>query len=303
MTTRPTATPATSLDPDLLDGVTSIANLAIEKAIAATEPTVLNQHGAAFLVPSGYELKVLDMRAHRDPTPPPHRAGRHAFVGVASLASYVNRYKTDATLGYVRDLNGRGATALTSDVEIANYVLDDHPADDAATGFREHIATLVLRPTAAARRWGSALAAKTIDQELLLDLVVDGIAEIAEPDGATLRDLVSDLHAIRTSSARSVLRTGGQATVEVADNVSLHSGTGTKVTIPEQITIVFTPYAVVRLAAPITLVLNVKPKVGKDEKVSFTLEAPALDDELARVVADIAGQLEDHTDLTPMWQP
>ena len=49
--------------------------------------------------------------------------------------------------------------------------------------------------------------------------------------------------------------------------------------------------------------LNVKPKVGKDEKVSFTLEAPALDDELARVVADIAGQLEDHTDLTPMWQP
>ena len=244
MTTRPTATPATSLDPDLLDGVTSIANpRSRRRSPPRNRPCSTSTAQRSSCRPD--TSSRCSTCAHRDPT-------RHRTVPAARSSasrrspSYVNRYKTDATLGYVRDLNGRGATALTSDVEIANYVLDDHPADDAATGFREHIATLVLRPTAAARRWGSALAAKMIDQERLLDLVVDGIAEIAEPDGATLRDLVSDLHAIRTSSARSVLRTGGQATVEVADNVSLHSGTGTKVTIPEQITIVFTPYAVVR---------------------------------------------------------
>lgn len=274
--------------------------LAIENALHAVDPIDHGDHGRAYLVPDGYTLLLEDVRDMSDPVAPPLRMGTSKYVGVRSLAAYVNRYKTDATLGYIFDLNGQGPRSLLTDITIARYQLDDHPVD--GTGHRLHAAELVLRPTTAARRWASALAAPQLDQEQLLDLVVDGIGEIADPDGATLRDLVADLHAIRTTSARSVIRTGGQATVELTENVALHSGTGTQVTVPETITIVFAPYAGLAVLG-VQLTVSVKPRVTKDEKVVFKLDAPALDDEIARVVGDVAGQLAEATGIEPMWQP
>lgn len=276
-----------------------VVETAVRNAVTATDPVEVGEHGLAFLVPEGYTLTRLDRRELSDPTVPHHRAGHFKFVGVESIAHYVNRYKTDDSLGYIRDLNGAGTSVLCTDVPIADYILDDHPTT--TTAFRDHKATLVLRPTAAARRWGAALAAATLGQDQLLDLVVDGIAEIATPDGATLRDLVADLHAIRTTSARSVIRTGGQATVETADNVTLHGGTGNQVTIPEKITVTFQPYA--GIDTHIVLDIAIKPKIGTDEKVKFTLDAPGLDEQIATTLTTVRAALDEWTEITPLWIP
>jgi hypothetical protein len=295
-TTEPTWTPAEvsyAITPDVVD-------TAVRNAVAATEPTAVGDYGTAFLVPEGFTLTRIDVRDSSDPLPPHHIAHYTALVGVESFAAYVNRYRTENTLGYLRDPIGLGPAALTSDQRIGHYVLDDHPTDG-RTAFRDHIVTLVLRPTAAARRWGKALAADHVDQETLLDLVVDGIAEIATPDGAVLRDLVADLHAIRTTSARSVIRTGGQATVEVADNVTLHAGTGNQVTVPESMTVVFQPYAGVD--SHITLPIKIKPRITRDERVHFLLDAPALDDQLAATIRQVRAELDELTEITPMWVP
>ena len=132
--------------------------------------------------------------------------------------------------------------------------------------------------------------------------MVDGITEIAEPAGAVLRDHVQDLHAIRSTSVKSVMRTGGQGAIELAENVKLHAGTGNAVPFPEVITVVFAPFA--GIPDIITLSVTVKPTIARDsEKVSFSLRCPGLDDALAQVLSNLAGNVEESTGLAPHWVP
>lgn len=273
---------------------------AVANGVAACEPIALGDHGQLFLLPVGYTPHLVDVSDLEDS--PRFREGAFEFVGVRSIAGYVNRYKTDDSLGFIKDVYGVGVKALVADLRLAEYVLDEHPADLVRRpARRKHVAVLVLRPTTAARRWGAVLDGKVLSQEGMLDLIVDGIGEIAQPDGSTLRDLISDLHAIRTTEARSVIRTGGQASIEVADNVQLHAGVGTKVEVPETITVTFAPFA--GIPGPLVLKVMIKPQVQANSKVAFTLHAPTLDDDLARIIGDVAEDLEGATDIAPLWVP
>jgi uncharacterized protein YfdQ (DUF2303 family) len=273
---------------------------AVRNAIAATPAQPVGQHGLAFLLPDGYKLDVRDTRDLTDEQLPTVRKHTATFIGVRSLTRYVNRYVTVDTLGYITDIAAGGVAVLLEPRQLAHYQVDDHPVT--ATAHRAHRAVLNVRPTPAAQRWGMAIAAARIDQEQLLDLVVDGIGEIVHPDGAQLRDLIADLHAIRTTEARSVMRTGGQASIALAENVSLHGGAGSTVEVPEQIGVTFEPFAGIATSA-ITLDVRVKPRVGADGKVTFALEAPSLPDEIARVVAEIAEMLTIETGIEPLWIP
>ncbi len=273
-----------------------VVEVAIRNGVVAQNGFEIGDNTVILPTPAGWTINQLDQRDFEDL--PRFRDGTFEIVGVRSLAAYVNRYKTDDTLGWIHDVNGRGSAALVADLDLAEYVIDDLPTD--STSNRVHRATLVLRPTAQARRWGNALRSGTIDQETLLDLVVDGIAEIGEPDGATLRDLVADLHAVRNTSVRSVIRKGGGATVEVADNVALHAGTGNTVTVPETITVVLQPYASV--SDVISFDIKIKPKV-REEKVWFILTAPGLDVALTKLVGTIAADLAEATGIEPLWVP
>lgn len=272
---------------------------AVSNAVAAVEPTPVGEHGLAFLVPEGWNLNVQDGRTLSASRLPEYRDLTMPFVGVRSLAAYVNRYASPDTLGYIVDVNGKGAAPLVADLEAAHYVLDDIPVPDAQTARRAHRAKLILRPTAAARRWGGALG-KALSQEQMLDLVVEGITEIAAPPGADLRDLISDLHAIRTTSAKSVIRTGGQLAVEVADNVTLHAGPGNRVEVPEKLTLVLAPFA--GIASTLQVDVLIKPKVI-GETVAFVLTAPTLDQALASIIGEIAGHLTEATGIEPLWVP
>src|SRR5690606_31339577 len=139
-------------------------------------------------------------------------------------------------------------------------IIDDHPTGGVAR--RAHAAKLVLRPTAAAKRWAAALKADTLTQEQFLDLIVDGLTEIGRPDGAVLRDLVQDLHAIRQTEIKSVIRTGGEGAIQLAENVKLHAGPGDTVTFPEEMTVVLTPF--VGVEEQVVLNIRIKPTVGGD---------------------------------------
>lgn len=284
---------------------------AVKNAVAASEPRPVGDHGLLQLIPPGWSVHVLDDRTNEDF--PRERAGDFRFTDVGSLGGYVNRYRTAHSIGYVRDPNGIGVSTLVHDHDAISVILDDHPApvhpiriivndpssavypdgdDGPVAANRKHRAVLVLRPTAAARRWGTALQG-TIDQEQLLDLVVDGIGEIAVPPGAELRDLISDLHAVRNTSAHHVIRAAGATTVELAENVTLHAGPGNRVTIPETVTLVFQPWTAV--AQLITVVARVKPKVSDRGRITFTLTAPDLDAQLVAVVGQAVEMLGDLT--------
>lgn len=282
------------------EGATDLVRTAIERGVIASEPVEVGDHGLVFRLYDG-AVHTIDVRQHEDePRLPTYRSGDFPFVGVASLAAYVNRYQSAHTLAFISDVYGQGLALLTKDSSVAKVVLDDHPVGEPAVGRRAHSARLVLRPTAAARRWGAALSATSIDQEQFLDLVVDGIAEIAAPDGAQLRDLIQDLHAIRSTEVKSVIRTGGEGAIQIAENVKLHAGPGDTVPFPEDLTIVLQPFA--GIGETITVPVRVKPRVGND-RVVFSLTAPSLDDALAEVMSNVASHITEATELVPHWVP
>jgi hypothetical protein len=284
------------LDELALSDFTGTVGEAIEHAVAALEPIEVGDHHLLVRVPTGYATTLLDVRASEDL--PRRVAHEQLLVGVDSLARYVDQHALADTRAYITDLYGSGTRALTADVRAVEVVIDDHHAGNVPDA-REHRAVLVLRPTSAARRWGQALAGRArLSQEQFLDLVVDGIGEIVTPDGARLRDLASDLHAIRTAEVQSVIRTGGQGSIQLAENVRLSAGTGDKVEFPERITISFNPFA--GIPANVTLDVQVRPTVESNH-VAFSLHAATLEDELAAVLGEIAAEIIERTGLTPFW--
>lgn len=280
---------------------------AIDQGIETHLPIELNERTLVVYErgANGERKPVLIDRRHGMPTLPDNVAHRATFTVPGSLVAYVNRHKhDDRAVIYVVDVMAEPVKLLTQPTTFGRIVLDDHPVINAGTqavGRRQHTADLRLQPTEAARRWGAAFAGPTIDQEAFLDLIVDGITQIADPDGATLRDLISDLHAIRTTEARAVIRTGGQATVEVAENVTLHGGTGTKVEVPETLRLYLQPFTASE--EHIVVTARIKPLVGANGKVVFALRPVELGAALHPLFDTLAQYLDTNVGLEPLWVP
>ena len=281
-------------DMDVLHTTASIVGDAVHNGITAAEPIRVGDHGLLVRRPADWVAQVLDVRDQEDN--PRERAGKFNFATVDSLIRYIERFKDGATLGYITDVTSKGVNALTSEVYAAHYVLDDFQMDPPVSN-RKHQAHLVLRPTPAARRWGNAFQ-KKLNQLEMVELVIDGTGEIAAPDSADLRDLISDLHAIRTASAKSVVRVSGGLAVEVTDNVALHAGQGNLVTVPESITLVLQPWTAVD--ATITVDVKVRPIIT-GETVLFGLSAPHLEEALNDVLRTIHSDLATGTGIEPFW--
>lgn len=280
-----------------IPGLSGSVDQAVANGIAAVDPMPVGDHGLLLTIPDGYKTELLDVRNAEDI---PRRVSHcQNLVGIDSLGRYVAAHQSADTRAYLRDVYGSGRQMLVSDTPACTVVIDDHHADNVPDA-RAHSAVLVLRPTSAARRWGGVLDVK-ITQEQFLELVVDGAAEIASPDAALLRDLVSDLHAIRTAEVSTVVRTGGQGSIQLAENVKLSAGTGDKVDFPEVITIVLSPFA--GIGDVITLTVKVHPVATSENRVVFTLKAPGLDDQLAHVMSEIGTEIYNRTSLNPLWTP
>jgi uncharacterized protein YfdQ (DUF2303 family) len=291
-----------------LGSAVELIDRAIGIGIAAADGFSIGDHGELFRKPNG-DVEIIDVRRFEDePRLPSFITATPKFVSVESLARYVARHQlSDQTVAYIADTYGKGIRLLTADNDVAWVTIDDHPILDTTdlpseqlVGRQAHTASLVLRPTEPAKRWGAALSANHVGQEAFLDLIVDGITEIAEPDGAVLRDLVSDLHAIRTSEVQSVVRTGGEGSIELKENVKLHAGTGTQVSFPETMQVTFVPF--VGLSKPVVLKVRIKPEVVGN-KVVFSLTCAQLEQQLATVMGDLAASIAEHTNLNPLWRP
>ena len=283
---------AENIDVSTQSGTALLAALAADNAVLAAEPVKVGDHGLLVRRPADWVAEVIDERASE--LHARNMKGARKFATVESLVRYVNRFKDENTLGYITDVTGRGAAVLAADVSAAYYVIDDWHRLDEQPMNRDHAASLVLRPTTAARRWAAALTQP---------LIIDGVGEIANPAAADLRDLISDLHAIRNSSAKSVIRTGGGLAVEVNENVSLHAGTGNLVEVPDTLTLVLQPWTAVD--ATITVEVKIRPTVNAGEQVSFRLSAPHLEEALNEVLRTIHADLSDTeaagTGIEPFW--
>jgi hypothetical protein len=276
-----------------LHGASEMVDQAIEIGIAATEPVEIGDHTIARLVPRGFEVRTFDVREHEDV--PRQIVGSFAFVDADSFITYVERYQSPNTMLYGVDPYSSGQKMLTGPTVLIKGCIDDHAVNAPAN--RSHTANLALRPTEQAKRWGNALSG-VLSQEAFLDLIVDGLGEIADPPGADLRDLVSDLHAIRTAEVQSVIRTGGEGSIVVTENVKLHAGVGTTIAFPERMTVTFAPF--VDTDDLVVLDLRIKPTVS-GSAVSFRLSCQDVATQLSTVCYRVAGAVGDLLVTEVMW--
>lgn len=280
-----------------ITGLPELVRQSVEHHAAALEPIDVGDFGRVHIVPPGWDVHTYDQRTSE--LIPRRIDHTQRVLDVDSLATYIEPHTDDpdhTARAYARTPYGAGPAMLVSDSELITVVLDDHKPHNTPDG-RSHRCIVVGRPTAAARRWGRSLTDQ-LTQEQFLSLVVDGVAEIAEPDGAVLRHLVQDLHAIRTTSIEAVQRTGGNGSIVLGENVKLSAGPGDRVEFPEQMRIVLQPFAGVD--ATMSLVVRIVPTVLNDH-VRFQLHAPQLEDELQQVVADVAADVQAATELDLIW--
>ncbi len=275
---------------------------AIGHALDAAEPVEIGDHGILIRRTSSDVLEKVDERQFEDfPRSVSHT---EKVVGVDSFVAYFNEFAdAERSRVYVADVYGKGVSLLVGPNQIATGRIDDYAAPDAELDprARRHAVGLILTPTAAARRWGTALAKDTMSQEEFLDLVDDGVGEIADPDTAVLRDLVANLHAIRSTEVSSVIRSAGQGRIQLTENATLAAGSGNEVEFPSTLTLVLNPFA--GLSDVITLVVKLAPSITDTGKVRFGLRAPVLDDALTTVIQALAATLAAETGRTPIWTP
>lgn len=281
-----------------------LAALVTDRTVAALEPRQFADHGLLVIRPDNMTAEVLDVTDFEDR--PRFIAHTQKLADVASLIAYVNRHRTESTMAYMRDATGIGVSSLAApSPDIVTFVLDDHPSvgTDLPIGRRQHTATLTLKPTPAARRWAAALDGKPLDQRRMVELIVDGVGEIADPPAAELRDLISDLQAVRSTEAKSVVHLNGEVSVELAENVTLHAGTGNLVKVPEKLTLVLQPWTAVE--AEIAVEVSIRPVVD-NTRVLFRLDAPHLEEALNRILVTVhagLGDTEAGTGISPLWIP
>lgn len=265
---------------------------AVANGIIAAEPVELGDHGLAMALPPGFNMQTFDVRQWEQRP----RQITHT-VKLTSIESFATYFQAHAVSGFTRlyaiDESARDLT-LKADRKVAMAVFDDHGGaiEDERfprVGLRQHVAELVLRPTVPALRWADVLSVEgvTLTQEGLLNLIDDGIGEIAEPDAAVLRDLVADLHAVRTTGVQSIRRTGGDAAVTLTENVALRAGVGSRLTVPEQLIVSLVPWTI-PTCGRIYARVKIRPAL-RDKAITFHLssaEAPSA------IAAERAGMVQ-----------
>lgn len=265
---------------------------AVANGIIAAEPVELGDHGLAMALPPGFNMQTFDVRQWEQRP----RQITHT-VKLTSIESFATYFQAHAVSGFTRlyaiDESARDLT-LKADRKVAMAVFDDHGGaiEDERfprVGLRQHVAELVLRPTVPALRWADVLSVEgvTLTQEGLLNLIDDGIGEIAEPDAAVLRDLVADLHAVRTTGVQSIRSTGGDAAVTLTENVALRAGVGSQLTVPEQLTVSLVPWTI-PTCGRIYARVKIRPAL-RDKAITFHLssaEAPSA------IAAERAGMVQ-----------
>lgn len=268
----------------------ALVDAAVDAHHAALDPI---EEGRFLLLrhPVGWTITQVDRHTLADAPP-----FIDASLNVASVSSFIGYFETHKDETSTLWLQSAPSDSALGEVyRAATGVLDDHHPGYAPAR-RSHRVHLILYPTDGAARWAAAFG-KRLSQADLVDLAVDGIGEIASPPGADLRDLVRDLSVARSSTAKSVLASSGGYTVEFSENVALAAGPGNAISIPDAIKLILVPWRNVDIA--FALDTRLKPSVGPDGNVTFTITPIGLGDELSRAVAKVGALIAEGTGLVP----
>lgn len=182
---------------------------------------------ASALVPDGYSMQHLPWeRSH--PRPFAKRAER-TFNDVRSFVEYVT---THAVAGETAVFVTPTSSYSRASVEA---VIDDHGKDEA--GWGDHRADLDLPTSRQLATW-KGYDGKYLGQIEFGEFIEANLADIVEPDAATLLEIVTTLQSTNKVAFESAVRLdNGQVQVKYHEDVSATAGKAGELQIPQTFTI------------------------------------------------------------------
>jgi len=184
----------------------------------------------AVYLPKAAEGRIEDLQRFL-PTPR-RKAGTITVFDAASFNAMVaeNTDAGPATVYVDRDVNSPAIIA----------VLNDHGLE-AGPGWRDFRVQIEFRQTPQWKKW-RAMDGKMVGQAEFAEFIEDNIADIAEPVGAEMLEIVTYLQATRTTDFKSGVRlSNGNVQFVNIENTEARVGAG-RVEVPEQFKLAITPF-------------------------------------------------------------
>lgn len=242
---------------------------AYEVGLATVEHEVNGR--TVLVVREGYEPRIVDTSAFEERTPWPK--GHAQLLDEGSFVAYLKRFwRADESVLFA------GADSRLSATFDYHRSEDERLAGNPKQGGRGDFgATFAPRFTPSWIEWRAANE-KPIDQEKLLEFLERRMGDIASPDGAELREVISffKVHSnIGFVSGRNL--TNGTANFQWSEEAAASAGAAGDLSVPTEFTVLLKPFRDLSDARAFTAQLRwriQRPNVS----FSFHLQGESLDD-------------------------
>lgn len=248
------------------DGVQAV----IDVAQAAAGPHEL-EPGAVHVVALGNgQHKVIDLTAEEYRDAPSRKRGVTTVRDVASFLAYFDKHADEDSEVYA-DVQQRRITA----------VLDAHTADDARWG--GHRLVLALRHTDAWAAWTDA-DGKLMMQAAFAEFIDDNLADLVEPDSATMLEIAESFSATTKAEFQSSTRlASGERKFGYVEDTQAKAGARGDITIPATLKLALRPF---EGSEPYAVTAKFRYRLEKTElRLGIKLERPG--DVLAAAFEDV----------------
>ncbi|MGW4648094.1 DUF2303 family protein [Kitasatospora sp. NPDC004289] len=181
----------------------------------------------AFNTPGG--VHKVDLTGPEHTGIPARKSGTTTVRDAASFLTYYGKHSDDESEVYA------DAERLT-----VTAVLDAHTAD--TPRWSDHRLQLALRPTKSWQEW-TAASGRLMDQEAFANFLEDHLADLMEPDAATMLEIAQSIQAATQANFQSGTRlTSGERRFVFTEETTAKAGQRGELTIPETFVIGLKPF-------------------------------------------------------------
>lgn len=212
----------------MAEDITEALTLYARAVVASATPQLVDPHERLYVVPRDFELKFADTI---NVSPHPRRSlAKVTFWDPTSLAEYVTKHHEPGTQLYADAVNRRIVAVLNDHED--SYV----DGEDGAPGWRDHVATLDVRPSDQWQAWCGA-DGKQVDQITFAEFIEDHASDVGDPPPADLVEMALHLQAHRDVQFRSVaVLANGQRQLTYDETINARVGRG-ELTVPDTVTL------------------------------------------------------------------
>lgn len=210
------------------------ARVQFETALAAAKPSPIDIGGDEWiytlLAPYGSTVEVIDPEEYLDRPRRPH--GTAHVQTVESFIEYTQRhFDTDMTTVWV-----------DMDRFVISALLNDHEGAGEPPGWGDHRAQLALILTPEWQHWAGKDGTLMAQAEFA-EHIEDGVAEIQQPDAATMLEVAQTFQAKTAAQFRQATRLDNGATqFQYDEEVTAKAGTSGQMEVPTTMTLGIAPF-------------------------------------------------------------